>query len=341
MADLGSSVLNRIHGAPTMSAQEAGEFGPDPEKRKRARHGRAYRGRRRDDSERAIPEMRAADHVDFAPQPEDPSLMDRALGMARGAREMLVPDTPGEWAFEAATAAFPPAKAARVAGKLGSKLIDKVDMTTPLREIGFRTGPEIRGAYEGPMREMFEPLAGRRPPEGTRLRRRHYREGEWTPDEPGRMALLPATRRSPFYDTGTGTIYVGKESSPFIIGHEAGHGLDYMGGRMGVPAEPRRMFDADADFARRKQIESIERSYPEDFERVGRQPIEHFAGTPGEERASLLGSYLAFPDSVPLFAEFIEEQLRERGIDAGPLQEVIQLPREALQVVRGRRRRRR
>ncbi|MCY3623040.1 MAG: hypothetical protein OXH68_15195 [Gammaproteobacteria bacterium] len=321
---------------PTLSAQEGREFGPDPDKRQRARHGRAYRGRS-SATGRQIPEMRAADHVDFAPRPEEPSLMDRALRVARGVREMLVPDTPGEWAFEAATAAFPPAKAAKAAGKL----IRKIDMTTPLADIGFRTRPEIQGAYEGPMREMFEPLAGHRPPEGTMPSWRHFAEGEWTPDEPGRVALIPATRRSPSYDPRTGTIHIGKESSPFIIGHEAGHGLDYMGGRLGVPFEPRRMFDADADFARRKQVESIERAYPEDFERVGRQGLEHHAGAPTEERASLLGSYLAFPDSVPLFAEFVERELAERGIDVEPVRQALQYPREALQAVRGRRRRRR
>lgn len=336
MADLASRLIDRIHGAPALNAQESREFGP--EKRKRHRHGSAYRGRRPTaDASPSIPELRATTHVDVAPRPKEPTAFDRLMRAARSARETLVPDTPGEWAFEAASTMVPPAKVLKIASKL-----KKADMTTSLSEVGFRYHPEIKRAYEPPLREMYAPLGGRKLPSGSWPRGHHIRAGQWTPEEPGAVLAIPEGRISPAYSPTSGAVLVDKQASPFIIGHEAGHGLDIMGQRLDVPYNPRDRFPGDAEFARRKQLEAASRNYPYATETdFRRKALEKHAATPDEERASLLSSYLAFPDSVPLFSEFIEGELEKRGVDVEPMRRALQYPREALQMARRRGRRRR
>ncbi|MCY3623034.1 MAG: hypothetical protein OXH68_15165 [Gammaproteobacteria bacterium] len=323
MASLDSQVLDRIHGVSGLTTQEQrGGDGPDPDKRQRARHGRAYRGRS-SATGRQIPEMRAADHVDFAPRPEEPSLMDRALRVARGVREMLVPDTPGEWAFEAATAAFPPAKAAKVAGKLGRNLVRRgrrapQPATRPLAESGYRSTEDIAEVFEGPARELMLPFA------------RPY-SAIW-PERAGRIVGVPPN--APYQAINkSGQISIDPSSSPLVLAHEVGHALEWANP---VRAPYEELYPRDAAFALRKTIEDAmyhpASSQDEIMAKVRHHldsptsPIARQQMTQRERGADLWAAFLQFPDSVPDFSERADRIARDEMVDVKSTRSRLQHP---------------
>jgi len=343
MADLGSTVLNRLHGGLVMDTQEDDEFG-NPERRKRARHGRSYRGRRTATAERTVPEIRAATHVDFAPRPKDPSLMDHVLGVARAAREILVPQTPGEWAFEAATMVVPPAK-------LVSKIRKLVDATLPFAKRGYQDWRDVHGVYDAALREWGDPLVAARTagvddaldhpmPLMIGSGRRKQVVAEY--DVSGELKKTTVRRPGAFYDHDSGIVGISEADSPFVLSHEAGHAADNLVGSDYPLRQGRQRYfslidgplSGDAAFAQRKQLEALERAYP------GSSPEKirnMYVRSPNETRASLWGSYLQFPDSVPVFSEMADREMQKRGADPTRLRRRLERPGRYLPRLLGRR----
>ena len=117
---------------------------------------------------------------------------------------------------------------------------------------------------------------------------------------------------SPSVNIRTGKMHLGGALlSPWVAAHELGHVLQH------ELDEPLLHFMGGGHeylFAKRKHGEALD-----DMFGTGTSSTDYsqsHMNRPGEVGASLLGSYLIFPDSVPEFTKFVDPILRERGLGA-------------------------
>lgn len=117
-------------------------------------------------------------------------------------------------------------------------------------------------------------------------------------------------------------ISLGGRSNPFVAAHELGH-IANIAGDMNPEGSP-----ADSAFARRKQLQHLGEMFPPAARDFMVSQNREYVTTPPEVSASLIGSYLMYPDSVPQTTGSMQGIVGERGLqpDVDALRQILGWP---------------